>query len=302
VNHALELFNAVADPSRLRILALLRVMELSVGELAQSLGQSQPRVSRHVKILDSAGLLARRREGAWTFLAPTQAAKPVYAILDAEPADPVLADDRARLEAIRAIRVEEADSYFDRQAPHWDALRSLQVPEAQVEAAIVERLSGAPIGRLLDIGTGTGRMLELLGPLAASATGFDRSPAMLRLARAKLPALDLRQGDMYALPIPPAAFDTVVMHQVLHYAQHPGAAIAEAARGLAEEGRLLVVDFATHRSEALRERHAHQWLGFSDAQIGAWFTEAGLESSPPLALEGALTVKLWLGRKERSFL
>jgi ArsR family transcriptional regulator len=296
----LAIFRALADPTRLRIVALLRVMELSVGELAQVLGQSQPRVSRHVKILADAGLAERRREGSWVFLALGEPARvaPIFAALDAWGADG--GADLARLDAVRDERSVAAERYFEGHAAEWDAIRSLYVSEAEVEAAIGALLGEGPIGRLVDIGTGTGRMLELLAARAGTAIGIDRSPEMLRFARSKLAAAgctaELRQGDMYALPLPDGSADVVVLHQVLHYAQQPAAAVAEAARLLAPGGRLLIADFAPHDREELRDQAAHARLGFSDQQIGEWLDAAGLAAQPSRALEGgALTVKLWLG-------
>jgi ArsR family transcriptional regulator len=302
---ALDIFRALADPTRLRIVALLRAMELSVGELAQVLAQSQPRVSRHVKILADAGLAERRKEGSWVFLglAAPDRVEPLLAALDrwdGGDMDHWARADMARLAAIRADRVAAAERWFAQQADHWDAIRSLHVAEDRVEAAIVAAVAPAGAGRLVDIGTGTGRMIALLGERAGSAVGIDRSPEMLRVARAKLaeaglPHAELRQGDMYALPLGSGSADLVVLHQVLHYAQQPAAAIAEAARVLAPGGRLLVVDFAAHDREELRVRDAHVRLGFDDAQMAGWFAAAGLDGGLVEALDGgALTVKLWL--------
>ena len=301
----LVIFRALADATRLRIVALLRQMELSVGELAQVLGQSQPRVSRHVKILADAGLADRRREGSWVFLGLGPAARaPLLATIDGaqDPAAERWAiADAARLAAVRADRIAAAEAYFDAHAADWDAIRSLHVAEAEVEQAIVALLGEGPVGRLVDIGTGTGRMIELLGPSAEGAVGIDRSPEMLRLARVKiaeagLARAELRQGDMYALPIGDNAADTVVLHQVLHFAQAPAAAIAEAARLLGVGGRLLIVDFAAHEREELRQSDAHVRLGFDDAQIAGWFASAGLDLASGAELSGGeLTVKLWLG-------
>jgi ArsR family transcriptional regulator len=306
---ALSIFRALADPTRLRIVGLLRAMELSVGELAQVLGQSQPRVSRHIKILADAGLAIRRKEGSWVFLGLGPAARttPVLDAIDVwageEPGDHWTVVDIARLAAVRADRAAAAEAYFEMHAAEWDAIRSLHVPESAVEAAIVAMLAGQPVGALIDLGTGTGRMLELLGPQAASAIGIDRSPEMLRLARAKLAAagierVELRQGDIYALPLPGAGADTVILHQVLHYAQQPAAAVNEAGRLLVPGGRLLIVDFAAHDREELRNQDAHVRLGFDDAQISGWFEAAGLALDAVRELKGGeLTVKLWLGQR-----
>ncbi|WP_324806900.1 metalloregulator ArsR/SmtB family transcription factor [Sphingomonas sp. LY29] len=301
-------FQALADTSRLRIIALLRAMELSVGELAQVLAQSQPRVSRHVRILSEAGLVDRRKEGSWVFLQLADAARtaPLFDAIDRwsdERAAALFAADAARLEAVRADRAEAARRYFEARASAWDSIRSLHVADSEVEQAIADLLTDEPIGALLDIGTGTGRMLELFAPSADSAIGIDRSSEMLRLARVKLEEAQiarasLRQGDMYALPLADGSADSVILHQVLHFAQQPAAAIAEAARVMAPGARLLVVDFAPHEREDLRERDAHLRLGFADDAMRGWFAAAGLKLDRIERLEGGeLSVILWRGRR-----
>lgn len=302
-------FQALADQTRLRVLALLRVMELSVGELAQVLGQSQPRVSRHLKILSDAGLLERRKEGSWVFLALGAAERtaPVFALLDAAADEHIasaIAADAARLESVRVERSEAASRYFTAHAGVWDQIRSLHVAESEVERAIRDAIGDGPLGRLVDIGTGTGRMIELFGPRAEQAVGIDRSSEMLRLARAKLEAAgiasSLRQGDMYALPLADGAADCVILHQVLHYAHSPAAAIAEASRILDPGGALLVIDFAAHDREDLRERDAHIRLGFEDEVMADWFKTAGLTIDRVEHLQGGeLTVTIWRGVKTR---
>jgi len=300
-------FQALADPTRLRIVALLRIMELSVGELAQVLGQSQPRVSRHLKVLADAGVLERRKEGSWVFLtlADRDQTEPMFELVDcwADAATRALfASDAARIESIRAERAEAANRYFAGHAEVWDQIRSLHVAESDVERAIDRVLGHRPLGLLLDIGTGTGRMIELFGPRASQAIGIDRSSEMLRLARVKLEAAgihsSLRQGDMYALPLADRSADTIVIHQVLHYAHSPAAAINEAARVLAPSGTLLVIDFAAHDREELRTSDAHIRLGFEDEVMVGWFTAAGLTIDLVEHLKGGeLTVTLWRGSK-----
>jgi len=305
---SLDIFRALADATRLRIVALLQSMELSVGELAQVLGQSQPRVSRHVKILCDAGLAERRKEGSWVFVALGGAdrLKPVLSAitaLDGADGDHWAVADAARLAAVRADRAASASQWFENHAGEWDAIRSLHVAECEVEAAIGAVLGDESVGTLIDIGTGTGRMLELFGDRAQQALGIDRSSEMLRLARAKLSErglehAELRQADLYALPLSDGAADVAILHHVLHFAQQPGAAIAEAGRVLASGGRLLIADFAPHEREDLRVRDAHARLGFADDQILGWFEAAGLTPARIETLEGGeLTVKLWLGRK-----
>ncbi|MEY4721497.1 MAG: hypothetical protein RIQ46_1222 [Pseudomonadota bacterium] len=306
---------ALADCTRLRIMRLLATMELAVGELAQVLGQSQPRVSRHVRILCDAGLAERRKEGAWVFLrsaiaedrAPPMGAAAARLLAVAESDDAGFAarcaEDRRHLAAIRAAREAQAAAYFARHAAEWDTLRVLHTPDEPVEAALSRALEGEGLGALLDVGTGTGRMAELFAARAAHVTGLDNSPEMLRIARARLQHLpadshDLVQGDFTALPFADASFDTVLFHQVLHYAQEPETVLAEAARVTRAGGRIAVVDFAAHDREELRSQHAHARLGFSDEQMLALLTEAGFAAAAPIALPGRLlTVKIWTGRR-----
>ncbi|HEU0283629.1 MAG TPA: metalloregulator ArsR/SmtB family transcription factor [Sphingomicrobium sp.] len=302
-----DLLQALADPTRLRILALLRRMELSVGELAVLLDQSQPRVSRHVRILADAGVIDRRREGSWVFLtvAADDRNAPIFALLDAwadSDSARVFQADASKLDRIRADRAEAATRYFTSHADVWDSIRSLHVAESEVEEAIARALRDQPLGRLVDIGTGTGRMIELFGRDALHAVGIDRSSDMLRVARVKLAAAgipsSLRQGDMYALPLDDHCADTVIIHQVLHYAHSPAAAIEEAARVLAADGRLLVIDFAAHGREDLRATDAHIRLGFDDETMAGWFKAAGISVDRVEHLEGGeLTVTVWRGLK-----
>jgi ubiquinone/menaquinone biosynthesis C-methylase UbiE/DNA-binding MarR family transcriptional regulator len=305
---ALSIFRAIADPTRLRVLALIRAMELSVGELAQVLGQSQPRVSRHVKILADAGLAERRKEGAWVFIRVGlgERTAALFDAIDRLASDDdrrLFESDAARLAAVRDDRVAAAERYFAQRAEEWDAIRSLHIADGEVEEAMAQALAGRPLGALVDIGTGTGRMLELFGTRASSAVGIDRSPEMLRLARVRLGAAgvthgEVRQGDMYGLDLDDGSADTVLLHQVLHFAQQPAAAIAEAARVLAPGGRLLIVDFAPHDREELRIRDAHARLGFGDEDVAGWIAAAGLKGGAIDHLSGgALTVTLWRGEK-----
>lgn len=273
-------------------------------ELTQILGQSQPRVSRHLKLMVDAGLLERFREGTWAFyrlaqMGPQAAAgRALIAMVPDE--DPVIRRDADRLAAIKAEREAAANAYFRRNAERWDEIRRLRVDDAEVEAAVLDLLGDRPVGAMLDIGTGTGRMLSILGPRVERGIGIDRSREMLAVARANLEGAGLanctvRLGDMYGINAEEGTFDLVTVHLVLHYADQPGRAIAEAARVLAPGGRLLIVDFAPHELEHLRDEHAHRRLGFADGEIAAWFRAAGLVPGETLALPGdPLTVKLWL--------
>ncbi len=307
-----DIFKALSDPTRLRIARLLGAMELAVGELAQVLGQSQPRVSRHVGILCDAGLAERRREGSWVFLRQVETSSAVIEAVQhllglAEAEEPEFAAlceaDRRKLAAIRDAREAAAETYFARHAGEWDELRALHSADAEVEHRLAAALADAPLGDLLDIGTGTGRMAELFAPHADRIVALDKNLEMLRVARAKLQHLpaaqvELVQGDFADLPFADASFDTVVLHQVLHFAPDPAPALAEAARVLRGGGRIAIVDFASHDHEELRTRHQHVRLGFSDRQMAELLRAAGFAASAPQALEGgALVVKIWLGKR-----
>lgn len=306
----LAIFRALGDPSRLRILMLVRGLDLAVGEIARVLQQSQPRVSRHLRILAEAGLVERVKEGAWVFvrLGPAAVTAPVLAAVDALAGSDLAASDRERLAVVRAERRAAVEAWFNEHAPAWEQERSLHSREAGVEAAIIAALGGATarLGDLVDVGTGTGRMIELLGRQAATALGLDRSPEMLRIARNRLEAAGLaharvQAGDMYALPLADAAADTIVLHQVLHFADDPAAVLAEAARVLRPGGRLLVVDLMPHDREALRDERRHVRLGFADEAVLGWLAAAGCAAEVaqrlPADVAGQLGVTLWLGAR-----
>lgn len=294
---------ACGESTRLRLLALFDDGELTVSELARILGQSQPRVSRHLKLLCEAGLLERFQEGTWVFhrLAPEDGHVGLARILRAcvPEGDPTIARDRERLAAVKRDRAERAARYFRDNAARWDEARSLHVSESEVEAALLDAFGPGPIDSLLDIGTGTGRVLALAADRIARGVGIDLSHEMLEIARVRLAEAGLRQcrarhADMYDLPFAAASFDAVVFHMVLHFADRPAAAIAEAARVLKPDGRLFLVDFAPHDRDSLRETHAHRRLGFSDPEVTGWLRAAALRPAAPRRLPGgAITVVLW---------
>jgi ubiquinone/menaquinone biosynthesis C-methylase UbiE/DNA-binding transcriptional ArsR family regulator len=295
----LDALRAAAEPTRLRLLSILSQCELTVTEITQVLGQSQPRVSRHLRLLCDAGLLDRVPEGSWVFyrLADNELARTFVALLGSH--DSSLADDRHRLEGVQRTRQAMADSYFEQHAHEWNDIRSLHVAEEEVERALQALVRDDRIGDLLDIGTGTGRMLALLSPRASRAIGIDRSHEMLALARAALSSADyrhvqLRHGDMYHLALPGRSLDLVVLHQVLHFADDPVAVLREVARVLKPGGRLLLVDFAPHAEETLREQHAHRRLGFATEDVAHWCAAAGLRAREADRLHGdPLTVVIW---------
>ena len=307
---------AAGEETRLRVVALLAEAELTVSELTDILRQSQPRISRHLKLLAEAGLVERFREGSWAFFRlgergpAAELARALVGRLD--PLDPVIARDRERLASVRAARASAAQAYFRRHAAEWDRIRKLHIADEEVEQAILAVLADRPFRSLLDLGTGTGRMLELFGPQIERGLGLDLSLDMLALARSRLDRAGLRhcsvrQGDLYDLALPKDSFDVVIIHQVLHFLDDGARAIAEAARVLRPSGRLLVIDFAPHELEFLREQSAHRRLGFAPEQIKCWLKDAGVtverqRDLAPAAGVGPekLTVSLWLGLKPAS--
>jgi ubiquinone/menaquinone biosynthesis C-methylase UbiE len=309
-----DALRAVAEGTRLRILALLAEAELTVSDLTEILRQSQPRISRHLKLLSEANLIERHREGAWAFfrLAETGDSAGVARMLVArlDPADPVVSRDRERLAAVREARAVAAQTYFREHAAEWDRIRKLHAADEAVEQAIVKALGDKPFRSLLDLGTGTGRMLELFGPQIDRGLGIDLSLDMLLLARARLERTGLRhcsvrQGDIYDLSLPRDSFDVIIIHQVLHYLDDGARAIREAARVLAPSGRLLIVDFAPHELEFLREEHAHRRLGFAPDTMSQWLAAAGLDVTmqksiaPERGTDGKIAVSLWLAQDRR---
>src|SRR5262245_17974217 len=309
-----DTLKAAAESSRLRILALLARGDLTVSDLTEILNQSQPRVSRHLKLLLEAGLIGRYQEGSWAYfrLSDNNASREFVGgiVAQVHDGDTQIMRDLERLESVKRKRQERAAAYFAENAVSWDHIRSLHAPDDAVETAIRKLVGNRPFQTMLDLGTGTGRLLEILSPLYRRGVGIDMSREMLTVARANLDRAgvhnaQVRQGDIYAPPVERDGFDLVTIHQVLHYLDDPQAAIREAARTLRPSGRLIVVDFAAHGLEFLREAHAHVRLGFTDRQIGDWFAEAGLDLEETLdfeprgGAEAALTVKLWLGRDRR---
>ncbi|MGH1481622.1 MAG: ArsR/SmtB family transcription factor [Geminicoccales bacterium] len=303
LDNVLNGLRAAADMSRLRLLLLCAQGEWTVSELTQILGQSQPRVSRHLKLLSDAGLLERIPEGSWVFYrrartgARARMARNLCRMLPMD--DPVVMADRQRLAMVRETRRAQATAYFAEHAASWDKIHSLYVDEAKVEAALLELFDWQKPSSLLDIGTGTGRILQLLAPHIGLGVGIDQSTEMLNVARANLDRTSLRncqvrQGDMYRLPLPDNEFDAATLHNVLHFADDPSAVLHEAARILRPGGQLVVIDFAPHGQEFLRRDHAHRRLGFADAELKEWFTNAGLSFEKPTKLKGdPLTVVLW---------
>ena len=306
----LQNLKAVAEDTRLRVLALCGQTELSVSELTSILNQSQPRVSRHLKLLVEAGLLDRFREGPWAFYRASEKdlsngfAPALLALIPFE--DPVFEQDRARLEVVREERALRAELFFKENAAEWNGICRLHVDDASVERALLELLPDRPDWEHLDIGTGTGRILKIISPKAKRAVGVDLSLEMLAVARSTLAGpnstnCSVRHGDMQQLPLDDASFDVVTFHLVLHYAERPELVLSEATRQLRPGGKVIVVDFAPHDELHLRTEHAHRWLGFTDNEMHNWFAHAGLVPEDTIQLAGnPLTVSFWSAIKPRN--
>ncbi len=304
---------AAAEPTRLRILLLLAGGELNVKDLTLILGQSQPRISRHLKLLCEAGLIERFRDGSWVYfhISDRQAGGrlALRLVSDVDPAESSVRRDRERSETLKREREATAQVFFEEHAADWDRIRTLHVAENDVEAAMRRAIGDGPFDLFVDLGTGTGRTLELFADRFARGLGLDVNQTMLAYARANLNSkgctkAQVRHGDIYSLSLADRQADVVVMHQVLHFLSDPALAIREAARVLAPGGKLLIVDFAPHELEFLRSREAHERLGFTHEQVAGWLKDAGLtpktvEDLKPKAddREEILTVTIWLAER-----
>ncbi len=305
---SVEILKAAGEGTRLRLLALLARGELSVKDLTDILGQSQPRVSRHLKLLMEAGLVTRVAEGSWAYFRIAETGEVAdfvrRLVMEVDVDDPRLAIDREALKRVRQRHRAQADAYFSRIAASWDTVRNLHVPESALEKAIVEAAGAKKIEHMVDLGTGTGRMLELLAPGFVRGTGIDSSREMMAIARAKLAAASISHahvqlGDISRLDAAIGPADLIMLHQVLHYFDDPGVVIDQAARLMSEEGRILIVDFAPHELEFLRLEHAHRRLGLGVGQMAGWARAAGLsvagyEAFPNKKSGKDLTVCLWV--------
>lgn len=286
MKETIEILRASGEVTRLRILALLSYGELTAGELSNVLGQSQPRVSRHLKLLAEANIIERRPEGAWVFVSLSNKepanllTKTILSTLNED--DFTISRDKERLNEIKSQREEQAKAYFETIAGEWQSLRKLHQPEEDVEAAMLSLVKGKKFNFHLDLGSGFGDLLAAFAKQSVRGEGIDSSRGMLAMARARFDDrndthISVRMGDILALPYQNNVADLITIHQVLHYLDNPLAAIKEAARVLANDGVLLIADFAKHNFEELREKYGHIRLGFNPEDVKNWCEQAGLQ-------------------------
>ena len=305
--HALAL-KTLGHPERLRILALLSRGELTVSELVQILNLSQPRVTQYIKSLETAGIIERLKEGSWVFsrirrgneaisalVATTLATLPAHA--------PILTADLRRLEDVRAERSVAAEAFFANVANDTGTLGDEYIPKANIESMLRKMAGKGPFEYMVDLGTGTGRMLEVFADRVTRGSGIDNNVHMLKVARHKLAKnnynhIRVRQGDLNSTPLESELADLVTLHQVLHYLDDPQSAIIEAARLLTRNGIILIADFETHDQDEFRSEYAHRRLGFDDNDIEDWLAAAGLSLSRVETIKTQSSrpnVKIWLG-------
>jgi ubiquinone/menaquinone biosynthesis C-methylase UbiE len=307
---SLAALRAIAEPTRLRIVALLQHGECSVTDLCEILGQSQPRISRHLRLLHEAGVITRHREGTWAFhrLANTPALSPLIAAAIPDREDHTLRIDLERLGEVRVRRAAAADDHFAAVAPLWDTERSLLVGDDIIEARLLNTVGEGPFDTVVDVGTGTGRMLELLAQRARRLIGLDANHTMLSVARANLERAgihhaELHHGDLHNPPVGVDGGDLVIVHQVLHHLDDPDRSLTHIARLVRPGGRLVIVDLAPHSDEKMRTHHAHRRLGFSTEQIDGWLAEAGCTEPtvdtlrPESGTTDRLTVMIWTAER-----
>ena len=300
----LQGLRAAAEPTRLRIIALCGHAELSVTELVMILGQTQPRVSRHLKLLVEGGLLQRNKEGNRAYYrlsTEAEGADLARMLNDLMPGeDEVHALDLSRLSSVKADRVRYAESFLDPYSQEIIELRGMWPPDEVIDKCILALLKDRSIQNLLDLGTGAGRILRTIAPFVVKGTGIDNSLEMLSIARARLDQegiknCQVRVGDMYRLPFKKNSFDLITINSLLRYADEPKKVIAEAARVLEKKGALLIVDLAAHDLSALRDEYGHSWLGFSETEMVEMLSEENLTADRVKHIDGQkLNVCIWL--------
>jgi ArsR family transcriptional regulator len=280
MSHRVKLLSALADPTRLRILAALRENELSVAELQEVLGIGQSRISNHLAQLKSVGLLRDRREGQKAYYRRAEMGRDIWSL--AEGAAGELGTQARDGEALRRVlgqRQEKSKRYFDAVAGR---LGKKYCPGRSWEAVGRLLLALAPRQVYADLGAGEGLISQLLAARAKKVIAVDHSPRMVEVGRdlakrSGLKNLEYRLGDMENPPIRPGSVDVAILSQALHHAVHPPRVLEAAWKILRPGGALLILDLVEHTFEAAREMYADVWLGFSPAELARLMREAKFE-------------------------
>tara|TARA_Y100000590_G_scaffold470770_1_gene669895 strand:- start:22065 stop:23030 length:966 start_codon:yes stop_codon:yes gene_type:complete len=312
-----KIFSALADETRLRIVNILSNCELNVQDLVSVLSQSQPRVSRHLKILDEANLIERIKEGNWVFckLISSEGIRPIidYVSKTKKNNSDIYTRDQKKLSLLIKNRAREANYYFNRIESEDASIGEYNISDNIIDQkiiSIIEKNIKLPLSDIIDLGTGSGKILSLLSGSYLHGIGIDNNPNMLKMARSRfkqqgIQNCDLTFGDITDLSLKENNADLVVLHQVMHYFDDPNILISQAARLLMRDKYILVVDFDSHSNESLRKRFSHRRLGFSDEQIINIFEKYNCilidkdsGASNRLKNVEGLVCKIWLGKKQ----
>jgi DNA-binding transcriptional ArsR family regulator len=300
----IDALKAISEPTRFRLVRLCAQGELTVSELMRIVGQSQPRVSRHLKLLQDAGILERFREQHWVFYRVAQ--EEHYQLLvsglikQIEKNETIIQLDQSRLIELQAARATLSETFIETELPDWLRLHEYHGDTARFESAVQDALAEKTVGHLLDVATGTGRMLKIVGPLASSGVGIDLSKKMVTVARSVLAEsglahLTVRQEDMYQMRFAARHFDTITIDQVLYFATNPDALIKETARVLKYGGRLLVVAFTASKTAKTPPS-----VGIELSDIQQWIESAGLKITNTNILPGdSLDISLLVSEKAK---
>ncbi|MDL2285267.1 metalloregulator ArsR/SmtB family transcription factor [Desulfovibrio sp. OttesenSCG-928-F07] len=301
MSDTLQYFKALSDETRLRLLLVLHRYELNVNELVELMDMGQSRVSRHLKILSSSGLLTHRRDGLWVFYSAAQEGpgrKFIDAIYPFLTSEGFAQQDLALAAGIVEERSAKTSQFFNTIAEDWDAmsrevLGAFNLPE-MVEKMMPERCKVA-----VDLGCGTGNVLEHLLNHSEEVIGVDGSARMLELARRRFSQsgsrLSLRIGDLEHLPLRDSEADFICINLVLHHLADPGGVLLEVKRALKPNGVFLLTEFDKHTDESLRADYGDRWLGFEADTLESYMRSAGFEvtSSQSYPVEKGLSVHMF---------
>jgi ubiquinone/menaquinone biosynthesis C-methylase UbiE len=277
---------ALSDPTRCRILRLLEQFELTVGELCAALQLPQSTVSRHLRVLSDEGWVSARGEGTSRFYKSSQdelesGARDLWVVVREQLGSSLgMGADHRRAEAAVAKRKAKVRQFFDNAADSWDGLRAQLIGDRSDLLALLDLFD--PEWVVGDLGCGTGHISAALAPSVGRVIAIDESGPMLAAARARLANtsnVELREGHIESLPLEDASLDVAILFLVAHFMTDPPRAMQEIRRVLKPGGRLLIVDLMPHDREEYVAQLGHVWQGFTEGQIGEWFSTAGFSNA-----------------------